>query len=161
MHCCEMLNCMMLNKILFKNNYRNKQMWNLNLTHRKKLASKKMQGQKYKGVKAKNIHIAYLNQYIRSFGSETSHSCKILRCALRHLFIEQLKDSEGKGTVMRICWKKGQRGLSEFVSYLVQSPLFCVCVISLASKTSLLLQAEYRIKQKQFLNSNPYLKQSV
>lgn len=136
-------------------------MWNLNLTHRKKLASKKMQGQKYKGVKAKNIHIAYLNQYIRSFGSETSHSCKILRCAFRHLFIEQLKDSEGKGTVMRICWKKGQRGLSEFVSYLVQSPLFCVCVISLASKTSLLLQAEYRIKQKQFLNSNPYLKQSV
>lgn len=136
-------------------------MWNLNLTHRKKLASKKMQGQKYKGVKAKNIHIAYLNQYIRSFGSETSHSCKILRCAFRHLFIEQLKDSEGKGTVMRICWKKGQRGLSEFVSYLVQSPLFCVCVISLASKTSLLLQAEYRIKQKQLLNSNPYLKQSV
>lgn len=136
-------------------------MWNLNLTHRKKLASKKMQGQKYKGVKAKNIHIAYLNQHIRSFGSETSHSCKILRCAFRHLFIKQLKDSEGKGTVMRICWKKGQRGLSEFVSYLVQSPLFCVCVISLASKTSLLLQAEYRIKQKQFLNSNPYLKQSV
>lgn len=136
-------------------------MWNLNLTHRKKLASKKMQGQKYKGVKAKNIHIAHLNQHIRSFGSETSHSCKILRSAFRHLFIEQLKDSEGKGTVMRICWKKGQRGLSEFVSYLVQSPLFCVCVISLASKTSLLLQAEYRIKQKQFLNSNPYLKQSV
>lgn len=136
-------------------------MWNLNLTHRKKLASKKMQGQKYKGVKAKNIHIAHLNQHIRSFGSETSHSCKILRCTFRHLFIEQLKDSEGKGTVMRICWKKGQRGLSEFVSYLVQSPLFCVCVISLASKTSLLLQAEYRIKQKQLLNSNPYLKQSV
>lgn len=36
-------------------------MWNLNLTHRKKLASKKMQGQKYKDVKAKNIHIAHLN----------------------------------------------------------------------------------------------------
>lgn len=140
-----------------------KQIWNLNLTHRKKLASKKMQGQKYKGVKAKNIHIAHLNQHIRSFGSETSHSCKILRCAFRHLFIEQLKDSEGKGTVMRICWKKGQRGLSEFVSYLVQSPLFAFdcSVISLASKTSLLLQAEYRIKQNQLLNSNPYLKQSV
>lgn len=138
-------------------------MWNLNLTHRKKLASKKMQGQKYKGVKAKNIHIAHLNQHIRSFGSETSHSCKILRCAFRHLFIEQLKDSEGKGTVMRICWKKGQ-GVCLSLSATLSKVLFFAfdsSVISLASKTSLLLQAEYRIKQNQLLNSNPYPKQSV
>lgn len=41
-------------------------MWNLNLTHMKKLASKKMQGQKYKGVKAKNIHIAHSQFRIRN-----------------------------------------------------------------------------------------------
>lgn len=119
-------------------------MWNLNLTHRKKLASKKMQGQKYKGVKAKNINIAHLNKHIRSFGSETSHSCKILRCAFRHLFIEQLKDSEGKELLCVFVGKRGS-GVCLSLSATLSKVLFFAfdcSVTSLASKTSLLLQAE-------------------